>query len=50
MLTDWWSTHSPSRYKSFKIGIDPMGKPPKELQIERKKLGLLIAARSGHGD
>lgn len=50
MITDWWNTHSPSRYKSLEIGIDPMGKPPKELQIERKTLGLLIAARSGHGD
>ncbi|POS82955.1 hypothetical protein EPUL_005494 [Erysiphe pulchra] len=50
MVTDWWNTHSPNKYKILNIGIDHTGKPPKELQIERKILGLLIEARSGHGD
>ncbi|POS84045.1 hypothetical protein EPUL_003920 [Erysiphe pulchra] len=50
MVTDWWNIHSPNKYKILNIGIDHTGKPPKELQIERKTLGLLIAARSRHGD
>ncbi|KHJ33752.1 hypothetical protein EV44_g3523 [Erysiphe necator] len=50
MVTDWWNTHAPNKYKILDIGIDHTGKPPEELQIERKILGLLIAARSGYGD
>lgn len=54
METDWWNTHSPISYKTLNIIFDPTGKLLRELKIERKIerkiLGLLIAARSGHGD
>ena len=46
--TDWWNKNIPDTYKRLEIKTAPYF--PKELLLERKALGKLIAARTGHGD
>lgn len=45
---NWWQAESPRLYKDLGIGsVPPL---PKELNLGRKFLGHLIAARTSHGD
>lgn len=48
-ITTYWHKKAPERYKRLEIVMT--GKPPPELGfMSRKNLGLLLAARSGHGN
>lgn len=44
----WWMNNIPKTYKNLEIKDAP--KFPKELLLNRKSLGRLLAARTGHGD
>ncbi|POS82826.1 hypothetical protein EPUL_004539, partial [Erysiphe pulchra] len=46
--TNYWHIKAPERYK--RLEIEMTGKPPPELGfMSQKNLGLLLAARLGHG-
>lgn len=48
-ITTYWHNKAPERYKRLETAMT--SKPPPELGfMSRKKLGLLLAARSGHGN
>ncbi|KAI1000193.1 hypothetical protein K3495_g8005 [Podosphaera aphanis] len=44
----WWKDHIPLSYARFEINNAPAF--PKKLLLDRKALGQIIAARTGHGD
>lgn len=48
MFHEWWSAHAPRRYAQLRIKAS-LGCPP-ELELPRRVLQRLLAARSGHGD
>ncbi len=45
---EWWKSTAHERYRL--LSIDTASVPSKELQLPRKLLGRIIAARSNHGD
>ncbi|KAI0994881.1 hypothetical protein K3495_g13301 [Podosphaera aphanis] len=45
---DWWQKYSPPSYQKLEINDAPFF--PKELIMNRRHLGRVIAARTGHGD
>lgn len=47
---DWWLRHCPETYRTLRIELQPPGQFPNELRLPRRALGLLLAARTGHGD
>lgn len=44
----WWKTNIPASYAQLEIKHAPLF--PKELLLSRKALGIILAARTGHGD
>lgn len=47
--SEYWSRNAPDRYRALRIG--PSSRITPELaSMDRRSLGLLLAARSGHGD
>ena len=47
-ISQYWATSAPQRYQD--LNIPWAFGTPRELHIKRRLLGLLLAARSGHGD
>jgi hypothetical protein len=45
----WWYSNCPDSYQRYGLEMTA-GKPPEELQLSRRTLHHLLAARSGHGD
>lgn len=48
-IRQYWQSNAPKRYKE--LGIEMTSQLPREMRaLSRRNLGLLIAARTGHGD
>ena len=48
-LVAYWNLHAPRRYKDLEIRM-VFKASPELLNLPRRSLGMLLAARSGHGD
>ncbi|KAF7543577.1 hypothetical protein G7Z17_g10620 [Cylindrodendrum hubeiense] len=48
LFKNWWQDHAPESYQSYQL--EAKTSSPAELQLPRKQLRHLLAARSGHGD
>lgn len=47
-VTDWWKDNASAKYSALELPISTKANP--ELDLPRRMLGHLLAARTGHGD
>ena len=48
LVDDWWASHAPEQYRL--LGLLCKRRKPPELQLPRRLLHKLLAARTGHSD